>query len=66
MYEKKPAKAAKIKKGIIPIYSTRSGKLKIPVPIALASKVKMIPLKEPSFIGLKALLIKPFLTYSYS
>ena len=36
-----------------PIYSTLKGKLNIPVPIALARRVKITPLKDPSDIGPK-------------
>lgn len=49
-------------KGIIPIYSTLSGRLKIPVPIALANKVKIAALKAPFLIGPKALFKNGFLS----
>jgi hypothetical protein len=46
----------KIAKGIKPICYTRSGRLKIPVPIALANKVRIAALKAPFLIGPNALL----------
>lgn len=49
-------------KGIIPICSALEGRLKIPVPIALASKVNMAALKAPFLIGPKALFKKGFLS----
>jgi hypothetical protein len=43
---------------MIPICSTLSGRLKIPVPIALARRVRMAALRAPFLMGPKALFKK--------
>lgn len=53
----------KNKYGKIPSFPTLRGRLKIPVPIALANNAKIAPLKEPSCIGPNHLAIIPFLIY---
>lgn len=50
-------------KGINPISYTLSGKLKIPVPIALAKSVKIAALNAPFLIGPKALFKNGLLSY---
>lgn len=52
----------KMMKGIIPICYILSGRLKIPVPIALANKVNIAALKAPLLMGPKALFKKGFLS----
>lgn len=65
MEEKVAATVTKIIKAITPVCSHLSGKLKIPVPIAPASKLKIAPLKAPSPRGPKVLLNQDlFGTYS--
>lgn len=46
--EKTALSIAKNMKGIKPISDTLNGKLKIPVPIALANNANIDPLKDPS------------------
>jgi hypothetical protein len=63
--EKIPASKANAKKAMTPIYSTLNGKLKIPVPMALANNVKIAPRKEPSLIGENVLEAQDLLVCSF-
>ena len=57
MIEKEAARIIKKVKGIRPIYLTLRGRLKIPVPIALAISAKIAPLSEPAVNELKYLAL---------
>ncbi len=59
-YEYSPHKITNNINGTIPICSTLKGKLKIPVPIALANNVNIAALNAPFLIGPKALFKKVF------
>jgi len=51
--ENKPPIKIKTAKGITPISRVLSGRLKTPVPIALANNAKIDPLSDPSCMGPK-------------
>ena len=53
--ENKPPKKINTAKGRTPISLVLSGKLKTPVPMALASNAKIAPLNDPSCMGPKYL-----------
>ena len=58
MIEKEAARIIKIVKGIRPISLALRGRLKMPVPIALAISANIAPLREPAFNELKYLVLK--------